>query len=270
MINAESNIKHQFDGFLNTPNLWRNRSVYDLEQLESEHLIFNNSILKQKLSQRLGNRVEQFFFNSITKSKRYQVIKENFQIIDKKVTIGELDALLWEKNNPIHLEIVYKFYLYDKTVGSSELDCWIGPNRNDSLINKLNKLTNKQLPLLHNPITKRKLNELNIDYKYTQKICFKAQLFTPYKELNQNIKLFNKNCIKGYYINVNQLDMLKSKTFFIPNKLDWLSDPYDDVEWLDYFKFKKEVIKIINQQKSPLCWFKNKIGIIEKFFVVWW
>ena len=44
----------------------------------------------------------------------------------------------------IHLEIVYKFYLYDNTIGTSEIDHWIGPNRNDSLREKLEKLKSKR------------------------------------------------------------------------------------------------------------------------------
>jgi len=59
---------------------------------------------------------------------------------------------LWENNKPIHLEIIYKFYLYDPSIGLTQLDHWIGPNRRDSLVKKLTKLKQKQLPLLYHPL----------------------------------------------------------------------------------------------------------------------
>ena len=36
----------------------------------------------------------------------------------------------------LHLELVYKFYLYDKNLGEKEIERWIGPNRSDSLLEK--------------------------------------------------------------------------------------------------------------------------------------
>ena len=61
------------------------------------------------------------------------------KIIVDKITIGEIDCLIEYLNKYIHLEIVYKFYLYDEHINTGELDHWIGPNRKDSLVFKLNK-----------------------------------------------------------------------------------------------------------------------------------
>ena len=65
---------------------------------------------------------------------------KNYQIQNKKTTVGELDFILQKNHSPIHLEVIYKFYLYDDTFGNSEIEHWIGPNRNDNLVKKLTKL----------------------------------------------------------------------------------------------------------------------------------
>ena len=270
MINNKSDLKHQIDGYINTPNLWEGNDIHDLNQFETLLFSLNKSIYKQKLPQRLGNRVEQFFFNLISNSPKFDIIQKNFQIIENKVTLGELDLLFLNENSPIHLEIIYKFYLYDKSVGETEIEHWIGPNRNDSLSNKLRKLTEKQLPLLHNPFTKKRLIEVDIDYDYVQKVCFKAQLFTPFNEDVKTIIKLNKNCVKGFYINVNQIDILYNNHFYIPQKLDWLTDPNDDVKWIEFTEFKDEILKLTDVERSPLCWMKTPDNTLSKIFVVWW
>jgi len=57
--------------------------------------------------------------------------------------------LFLEDEKPIHLEIQFKFYLYDAALGTTEIDHCIGPMRKDSLNEKLSKLKEKQLPLLY-------------------------------------------------------------------------------------------------------------------------
>ena len=44
----------------------------------------------------------------------YSVLSENIQIQENvNQTIGELDCLFLDESQPIHLEIQFKFYLYD-------------------------------------------------------------------------------------------------------------------------------------------------------------
>jgi len=70
----------------------------------------------------------------------------------------------------IYLEIQFKFYLYDKTLGETEIDHCIGPMRRDSLLIKLAKLREKQLPLLYTNETKVLLISLFLFYR-GQDIC---------------------------------------------------------------------------------------------------
>ncbi len=133
----------------------------------------------------------------------------------------EIDCLIKYLKKYIHLEIVYKFYLYDKHIDTGELDHWIGPNKKDSLVFKLNKLKNKQLPLLHHFKTKELLEKtpLNID-KISSMVFFKAQLFVPKELINNTFKLINNKCIIGYYIGMSEYKSLSNCDFYMPNKLD--------------------------------------------------
>jgi len=198
-------------------------------------------------------------------------LAENIQIKRDKVTIGEIDCLLKHKHTPIHLEIIYKFYLYDESVGNSELEHWIGPNRKDSLIEKVTKLKNKQLPLLYKPETEQVINQLNLNIEeIQQQVYFKAQLFVPYRMLGMPLRIINNQCIQGYYLHFNDLTQLSSYTFHIPTKLNWLTQVHDDVTWMTYNESITLIKKSINQQRAPLCWLKKPDGNLEKFFVVWW
>ncbi|MDX1278214.1 DUF1853 family protein [Oceanihabitans sediminis] len=265
-----TNLRNPYLGFINTPNLWENASDFGLDQLEisSKDFQFHNS-LEQRL--RLGKLVERFVSHQLEHDKDTSILAENIQIQDRKITKGELDCLLKQKKSPIHLEVIYKFYLYDATVGTTEIDHWIGPNRKDSLNQKLNKLKEKQLPLLYHPLTKPLLQSLDLDVtKIQQKVNFKAQLFIPLNKQNQEFKIINKSCIKGFYINQQELQKFKDCKFYIPKKIDWLSEVNPQVNWLNFDAFSEELSSLLSKSLSPMCWLKSPNGKTQKCFVVWW
>jgi len=264
-------IQLQYEGFLQTPLLWKSKEIFGLEQLnlpKKQVTVFEENIQKKL---RLGKRVERFVCNELNQYKTITVLKENIQIQDGNTTIGEIDCLLKQQNKPIHLEIVYKFYLYDKTVGSTELEHWIGPNRKDSLIKKLTKLKGKQLPLLFKPQTKPYLEKIKIHTKeIKQLVYFKAQLFIPFQLKNYTFKLINNNCIKGFYIYFQELSQFSNCKFYIPTKVNWLLETQIFVNWLSYDEFKHRTNVFIQNKTSPLCWVKQPNGKIYKIFIVWW
>lgn len=263
-------LQQRYYGFLQTPNLWRNNSVFNLNQQELSLKIDTIDILVDE-KQCLGKYVEHFVLFNLRQQKNVKLLAENVQIQEEKRTIGELDCLFTENETPIHLEIVYKFYLYIPGLHKNELHCFIGPNRKDSLIEKLEKLKNKQLPLLYHSATKSYLNELQLQLEKThQKVCFKAQLFIPYKEKDIQFIELNNDCIVGFYINQKELEDFKNCKFYIPTKKDWLIAPCSNVVWLNFEKFKMESQLFIDRKFSPLFWVKHKNGEIEKFFLVWW
>ena len=264
------NLRLQYQGYLNTPLLWKNHVVFNLKQLELPKINttnFNESIRDNLL---LGKRVERFVYTELEHHKNIKILLENAQIQHKKTTIGEIDCILMKDDIPIHLEIIYKFYLYDVSIGSTEIEHWIGPNRKDSLLLKLNKLKHKQLPLISNVSTQPILNKININARHIQqRVCFKAQLFTPYKT-NVNFELLNKNCLTGFYIRFSEIKQFSDCKFHIPIKINWLMEVQAHVDWLIYQEFYENISLIINKKRSLLCWIKFPNERLQKFFVVLW
>lgn len=263
-------LQQNFRGYLNTPNLWLDAKVYGMHQYilnGSTSAKFTGNVVGNL---RLGKLVERFVFQQLTDDNTCDILAENIQIQDGKRTIGELDALLMTKNGPVHVEIIYKFYLFDPNQGNDELSHWIGPNRKDSLLQKLDKLKTKQLPLLYHPKTLLELENLKLKVEnFKQHVLFKAQLFLP---LDQNETVFyklNPNCVYGFYIRLDDLLQFKTAQFYIPEKIDWLMEAKYEVPWLDHDNFTSEVKIWLDRKISPLFWMKDK-GILSKFFVIWW
>ncbi len=264
-------IQLQYLGFLNTALLWQDTSVFGLKQLilpSQKTTVFSGNIIKNL---RLGKRVERFVSHQLYQYKLVTILAENIQIQQDKITLGELDCLLMLNENPAHVEIVYKFYLYDATVGNSELEHWIGPNRNDSLIQKLTKLKNKQLPLLHTSEAKTLLETLSIAaHEIRQYVHFKAQLFIPYFNRNIEFKLLNNACVSGFYLTYDELNEFSDSKFYIPIKVDWLMEIQTQTNWLTYELFLSKIEPSITGKSSVLCWIKRQNGELHKCFVIWW
>ncbi|MEL0456340.1 DUF1853 family protein [Flavobacteriaceae bacterium SZ-1-7] len=270
----EAKSKHiqlQFQGFLKTPFLWKNHDVMGLKQLElpkMDDFVFDEPL---DTNLRLGKRVERFVSAELKQHKDVSICCENVQIQQGRLTLGELDCILKWQDSPIHLEIVFKFYLYDNRVGNTEIDHWIGPNRNDTLIKKLYKLGDKQLPLLYNASTKFILDDLNLNAsQIQQRVYFKAQLFLPYKSETPKLSLLNKNCLKGFYVHFSELRQFENCKFYIPSKVNWLMEVKIQVDWLSFALFYEKIEDLMKNKVSTLCWIKFPNGNIQKFFVVWW
>jgi hypothetical protein len=264
-------VQCQYQGYLNTPKLWYGNSICKLQQLECQPI--NSGSFQDALPKgmRLGKRVEQFVFQELKQDPHISILAENLQIQHEKKTLGEIDLLLLVNNNPIHLEIIYKFYVYDNTVGTTQLDHWIGPNRKDSLVEKLNKLKNKQLPLLYRPETLPYLQKLNlVVHQITQQVLFKAQLFVPYRDNNTSFEGINPACIIGYYLKKENLSEFAACKFYIPSKANWLVMAHPQVTWLTYNAFLSQTNPILEKQTSPLVWIKHPNGQIDTCFLVWW
>lgn len=263
-------IQQHFDGFLQTPCLWKNNAVFDLQQFEIEPKSSAINIeIDKKL--RLGKYIERFVSFQVSEDKNCKIISENIQIQQDKITLGELDCILLKEMKPIHLEVVYKFYLYDDTLGETEIDHFIGPNRKDSLFEKLTKLKEKQLPLLYSKQCKTYLESINLDaQKIEQQVYFKAQLFVPFANQHLKLSTLNPNCIAGFYINQQEIQQFSNCKFYFPSKKDWLVIPHSNVNWSDYRSFKKEYNAYLERKFSPLCWLKKQNGEIFKVFIIWW
>ena len=267
---GNSDIQRRFDGFRKTPLLWKGMlngmAIYTKEKLR----IRDYPKIDPGSHIRLGKLTEQFVLFELEQTPSLQLLQSNIQIFRDQITIGELDCLIKTPDTFLHLEIVYKFYLYDPAI-PVELNRWIGPNRKDSLVQKLDKLKQKQLPLLHHPETVKILDKLNLrPTDFQQKLCFQTQLFVPLNYQISSIDIINIDCIRGCYLRIEDLIHFSDHTFYIPPKLDWLVEPHTDVNWLLIQDFQAIISESLAKQRSPLCWMRRPKGKLQKFFMVWW
>jgi len=258
----------RFEGFLKTPTLWESTPVYELSQFKIEQKSIGIDT-EVDTKQRLGKYVERFVSHQLVNTEGISLIAENIQISKDRITLGELDCLFYKNEKPIHLEVIYKFYLYDPN--KQGLHCWIGPNKKDCLVEKLEKLQQKQLPLLYSKECEKYLKSISLhSADISQQVYFKAQLFLPFgikKEIQSSI---NTDCIIGYYFKLHELIEFKNAKFFIPSKKDWLIIPNTNVDWMGYEKYLEESKTYLERQFSPLCWMKTTTGELKKFFLIWW
>ncbi len=261
-------LQDKFKEILHTPFLWKG-NLNGLKQFEIENPVFKVYPEQSHPNNlRLGKQIESFVEFQLKNVPNLTLLQSNLQIINNKRTLGEMDFLFKLNNEPVHLEVVYKFYLYNPLVGSSELDHWIGPNNKDCLVYKLEKLKNKQLPLLFKPETQPYLDEFNLSaHTIQQMVYFKAQLFTPYQSNKTDYKYINEACIQGFYITIDQLHDFKQYGFFLPRKHDWISPILLDLEWLDYSAFNTQIELCKQNKQAPLCWLKSPEGKLSKCFV---
>ncbi|TDD97461.1 DUF1853 family protein [Flavobacterium cellulosilyticum] len=220
---------------------------------------------------RLGHLAEKIVSRLIQSSLNYTLVYENVQILEHQKTIGEIDFIIEDikKKQILHLELAYKFYLFDPNISSEGIHNWIGPNRNDSLIEKLDKLNTKQFPLLYHPCTALQLE--NIDVKtISQALCLLVSLFVPY-DFKTKLDSDYQKAIKGYYFNFETFNNLDTsdKLYFLPPKTAWGIDPSENKIWSDYNNIKEQLKKSIHEKQAPLCWQQHQ-GTYMEFFIVWW
>jgi len=219
----------------------------------------------------LGHLVEKIISELIKSSTNYKVLYENIQVIEGKKTIGEIDFIIENTTTKqlIHMELAYKFYLYDPKISSEQINNWIGPNRNDSLKYKLEKLKRKQFPLLYHNSAKSKLNNIEIG-KVSQALCFLVSLFIPY-QYKSSFKPSYENAIKGFYLNFETFIRFdhSEKKYHLPSKQEWGVDPSENEIWTDYNGVEKYINTRIKEKQASLCWQKHKDSYLA-FFIVWW
>ncbi|WP_051285200.1 DUF1853 family protein [Aequorivita capsosiphonis] len=236
----------------------------DEEISENEFQFPKNSVL--------GMQAESCFEAYLMRSKNYKILTANLQIHGEKETLGELDYILrnLKTNRVIHIELACKFYLYDVDAGSSEEEKWIGPNRKDSLYDKLEKVKWKQFPLLYKNETIEKLESLEVEIPSFQQLCLKAFLFIPKKLNRRNFPANYAASVVGHWIKHKDFsEEDRTALYAIPNKKEWLLPMESIVNWYSFSEVEKLIELQIQNKKSPLI-YKKTLQKVERFFVVCW
>lgn len=222
---------------------------------------------------RLGHQMEYVFKHLITASSTHDVLLSNLLIEEGKTRIGELDFILKElnTNSHIHVELAYKFYIINPEI-SEPMYRLMGPNRRDMLHTKLDKLKEKQLPLLHHNslLPYWQTHDIN-PVEMQQQCCFKAQLFEPFEE-KTSIRPLNGDCISGKWIRFDDFNSkgFSTAAYYIPRKREWVVVPHSVVHWMNHYETLMEVNLRMVKKNAPMLWMKRSTGEIEKLFVVWW
>ncbi|NQY66112.1 MAG: DUF1853 family protein [Flavobacteriales bacterium] len=261
--------KSRIVSILNTKSL--DQSITGLHAFDLSNLSLPTNLDFQFPSNvRLGHIAENIVSGLIKSSSNYNVLYENTQVIEEKNTIGEIDFIIEEVETKqvIHLELAYKFYLYDPSISSNKINNWIGPNRNDSLVEKLEKLKRKQFPLLYHTCARAEFSSIEIS-KVSQALCLLVTLFIPYKYKGSIDPIYDKY-IKGYYINfeafIDSDD--SSKNYHIPSKKEWGIEPSENETWTDFNGVEEHIRVSIGEKQALLCWQKQEASY-SAFFIVW-
>jgi len=264
------NTVSRVDSILQTPHLDASVtgcSTFSLTALEVPESI--NVVLPSNL--RLGHLIERIVAQLIRSSANYNILHENLQISDGNHTIGELDFIIQHTATAqvTHLELAYKFYLYDPNLSSEPINNWIGPNRNDSLREKLHKVKNKQFPLLFDERTVGQLEDLNLK-SVSQALCLLVNLYVPY-EFSETLAPVYQKAVRGYYLKYETLLRHHSagKTYYLPSKKEWGMDPSSHTAWAKLEELTAQFAASHAEKRALLCW-QNDQGTISEFFVTWW
>lgn len=275
-MDSKHQLAKQYKGFLDTPSIFQETENFELFSFSGKNKEGSKELKLKPIPENLvlGKRVELFFRECIENSKTHTILAANLQIIESKITLGELDFLLKDIVNDefLHVELVYKFYIYDPSV-EGELQRWIGPNRRDSLSYKIKKLRDKQLPLLQNKITQDYLRELNLSYQeMKQQVCFLGKLYVPIHLFGNHFPEINNECIVGFWLTLDTFIERHQNNdgYCLPKKENWLVHPKNNEAWISFEDAIKHIEHSLQNNKSLLCWKKKSANKYEQFFIIWW
>jgi hypothetical protein len=267
-------LERQYQGFLNTPQLFSDFKVLGVETFQTKEKVDISAIenYAEELSKHkfLGKRAELFFLAYLNSSKRYSDVIHSFQINNEEKTVGELDIVCFDqfKQQWIHIELVYKLYIFTGEDRYDDFTQWIGPNLKDRLDYKVEKLKSHQLPLGHHRSIFKKIGASKIE----SFCCFKAKLFLHHKIKNIETSILNSNCRSGIYLNFEEFKTLKyqKSLFCVPEKVNWICKPEDNTYWYDFKKAEENLKLNLKEKRARLVWEKNENAEILEYFVVWW
>ncbi len=261
-------------GFYHTPPLWVNEQ-FGIEQFEFPELDLTHFKPKPILERlRLGHKMEHVFDQLLSSSANWQILSKNMLVDQGKVRLGELDFIARNhlSNTLLHIELAYKFYIVNPDI-SEPMHRLMGPNKRDMFFTKLDKLKEKQFPLLYSNALSAQLQSMKLNREeIKQQACFKGQLFIPYGQEAVSIRPLNKKCITGSWVpfNLFNTDSFKANEYYFPFKQEWVIPPSAERSYASHYETLLNVNLGMLKENAPMLWVKKPDGNLEKLFVVWW
>ena len=207
---------------------------------EPEHLV---DTLQARKHNRLGYYFEDLLSYWIEHTIAKGYFESHVQVNSGKRSIGEFDFLFKSELGYEHWEAAVKFYLYTQDVDGQI--SWYGPNANDTLAKKIEKLSTHQARLGELEDSKDLLAQRHIG-QLQPAIFMKGYLFYPpgtnRGELDKEVNAYplSDNHLTGWWIKENQLDQLdtgivsgQELRWRILPRLQWLSPACYSVNEVD-------------------------------------
>lgn len=186
-------------------------------------------------------------------------------------TMGELDLLIRQPKQNLHIELALKFYLGVE-------DDWIGPNRRDLLSQKIRHTTNHQLPLAQTLEAKDAIRTAGFEPTRSYAIL-RGCLFYPAHQLTP-ATLPDDVCAhhwRGLWCPADQLDLLPfgangaNSYWYVLSKPDWISPVLakfsisrDELSHYlrTYFKHLNTPVCIAKVEEGPYGWAEQQRWMI--------
>ncbi len=202
------------------PELWKKKLLlqhqkwfYNLDVNPKPLIEF---ISKTKTS-RLGIYAERLMHFLFEHSPFIELKLCNYQVIENKVTIGEIDFVIEWEERLIHIELSVKYYLDSKN--DDVFENWIGPSGNDNLSKKIEKVITHQLPLCQS-IQFRNETKLWAESFFWLGGIFFSNSQSPPNWISQDTNLGSfSNLIDWWKVNQNM-----TKDFHIILRPSWMMD----------------------------------------------
>ena len=166
----------------------------------------------------MGRYFEQLFFFAIQHDSEYELLEENRQIFEGKITRGELDLILRNQRSGAieHWEIALKFYL--QIQDDAQPKYMLGPSTRDNLGKKLEKLLGAQIPL-------SQIDEIQKDYPGIEpKLMVKGIFFYPWQQSWSLSEGVSTNHLKGAWLSLDALASFNDSSgkWLLRKKPNWI------------------------------------------------
>ena len=220
----------------------------------------------------MGKYFEQLVFFILERDERYEIVLQNHQIVEGKITIGEIDLIVRDtvSNQLEHWEIALKYYL--QSTPSTDQSAMIGPDAKDNLAKKLKKLTEHQMQLSFHPQIMAMLNGETVE----SKLFMKGQFFYHLNEqegLPQDVNP-NQEISKWCFLSEVEEVLNDELKWTIIHKPNWIgqitltddSTLLSAAQILDFLKeqfdYENESILCVGFSESNFGWIENTRGFV--------
>ena len=177
----------------------------------------------------------------------YTIIEQNLQIQEQGRTVGELDFIYENASGVItHLETAIKFFLYHPSM-IKQGSHYIGPNPNDTLQTKADRLYNHQLPL-----SKRFYRNATVRNAYVKGIIFYPSSTELPSDLPSRLSPHHARGSWLYASNLKHLESIQDAKFALCHKPHWLAPPIDNNNYKNAALMKLKLQEHFNTKRHPV------------------